>query len=330
MDGDPAMAFTSPDFPIGYKLSAEEHAPLALVEQARRAEEVGFSFAMISDHYHPWVDKQGQAPFVWSVLGGVAHATSRLVVGTGVTCPTLRVHPAIIAQAAATTAAMLPGRFIFGVGTGERLNEHILGQHWPPTNVRRAMLEEAIDLIRQLWSGEMTDFDGEYYTVENARLYTLPDELPPIFVAASGEQSAAAAGRIGDGYLGTAPDRTTIEAFARNEGQGKPRYGEITVCWAPTESEARRTALEVWPIAGLKGPLSSELLTPSQFEAASQMVTEDMVAESVACGPDPQRHLELIRKYLDAGYHHVWVHQIGPDQEGFFRFYERDVLPKLR
>ena len=324
------MAFTNPDFPIGYKISAEEHAPLALVEQARRAEEVGFSFAMISDHFHPWVDKQGEAAFVWSVLGGVAHATSRLVLGTGVTCPMLRIDPTIVAQAVATTAAMLPGRFVFGVGTGERLNEHVLGQHWPPANIRRDMLEEAVEVIRALWSGEQVDHDGDYYTVENARLYTLPDEPPPIFVAASGTKAAELAGEIGDGLIVTEPDRDVAETFAGAGGRGKPRYGEATVCWAVDEARARRTALEYWPISGLQGELTAELATPAHFEQAAKLVTEDAVAEAVVCGPDPERHVAKLREYLDAGYDHVWVHQIGPDQEGFFRFYEREVLPKLR
>ena len=324
------MAFKSPDFPLGYKLSAEEHPPLALVERARRAEEVGFSFALISDHYHPWTNKQGQAPFVWSVLGGVAHATSRLVLGTAVTCPTLRIDPTIIAQAAATTAAMLPGRFVFGVGTGERLNEHVLGQHWPPANVRREMLDEAIEVIRQLWTGEQVDFDGDYYTVENARIYTLPDELPPIFVAASGTKAADLAGEIGDGLVSTGPDPEIAQTFAGSGGQGKPRWAEMTVCWAADEAQARRTAFEYWPISGLKGELTAELATPAHFEQACQLVTEDMVAESVVCGPDPERHLAKIREYFDAGYDHVCVHQVGPDQEGFLGFYEREILPKLR
>jgi coenzyme F420-dependent glucose-6-phosphate dehydrogenase len=315
---------------IGYKLSSEEHAPNDLVRHAKRSEEVGFSFAMVSDHYHPWVERQGQAPFVWSVIGAVAHATERIQLGTGVTCPTMRTHPAIIAQAAATAAAMMPGRFLFGVGSGERLNEHILGQHWPPPDIRLEMLEEALEVIRLLWEGGLQDHDGTYYTVENARLYTLPDEPPPILVAGSGPRAAETAGRIGDGFIGLAPDPKLLEAFDAGGGAGKPRYAELTVCWAESEAEAKRTAREWWPNAGLKGPLASELAIPEHFDAAAQMVTEDELAKEIVCGPDPERHQEGIRKYLDAGYTHVWVHQVGPDQEGFFRFYEREVLPKLR
>ena len=186
---------------VGYALSAEEHTPLALVENARRAEEAGFEFALVSDHFHPWVDEQGHSPFVWSVLGGIALATEKLRIGTGVTCPLIRIHPAILAQAAATAAAMLPGRFFFGVGTGENLNEHVLGDRWPPTFVRREMLREAIEIMRELWRGDLTSHRGPHYTVENARLYTLPDEPIEVMVAAGGPEAAELAGEVGDGLV---------------------------------------------------------------------------------------------------------------------------------
>src|ERR687883_157173 len=189
---------------LGYALSSEEHTPNDLVRYARRAEEVGFAFALISDHYHPWLDQQGQSPFVWSVVGAIAHATQRLRLGTGVTCPTMRIHPAIVAQAAATAAAMMPGRFFLGVGTGENLNEHILGDRWPEADVRREMLEEAVEVIRLLWQGGQRSHHGRHYTVENARVYTLPETPPPIIVAASGPKAAELAGRIGDGFWGVA------------------------------------------------------------------------------------------------------------------------------
>ena len=315
---------------IGYKISSEEHRPNDLVRHARRAEEVGFSFAMISDHYHPWVDRQGQAPFVWNVIGGIAQATTQLQLGTGVTCPTIRIHPAIIAQATATAAAMMPGRFLFGVGSGENLNEHILGQRWPAADVRLEMLEEAIRVIRLLWQGGSVDHRGRYYTVENARLYTLPDEPPPILFAAGGKRAAVAAGRLGDGLIVTEPDAEVIETFDAHGGKGKPRYGELTVCWAADEAAARRTAHEYWAFAALKGELSQELPVPRHFEQAISTLGEDHTAEAIICGPDPERHLAGIKEYADAGYTHVWVHQVGPDQEGFFRFYEREILPKFR
>lgn len=315
---------------IGYAISSEEHTPNDIILHARRAEEVGFTFALISDHYHPWVDRQGHSPFVWSVIGGIANATHRLRLGTGVTCPTIRIHPAIIAQAAATVAAMMPGRSFLGVGTGENLNEHILGDKWPEHEVRAEMLEEAVQVIRLLWQGGMQSHRGRYYTVENARVYTLPSELPPIMVAASGSRAAKLAGRIGDGLINTAPDAEVREQFEAAGGAGKPRYAQVTVCWAPDEAQARRTALEIWPNGGLKGELSQELPLPAHFEQATKLVTEEMIAEEIVCGPDPEQHIAKIQKHIDAGYDHVYIHQVGPDQEGFFHFYEREVLPKMR
>jgi G6PDH family F420-dependent oxidoreductase len=314
---------------IGYALSSEEHAPNDLIKYARQAEEAGFTFALISDHFHPWIDRQGQSPFVWSVIGGIAQVTTKLRLGTGVTCPTIRIHPAIIAQAAATSAAMMPGRFFLGVGTGEALNEHICGDRWPPHDERIEMLEEAIEVIRLLWQGGEQTFRGMYYTVENARIYTLPDQLPPIMVAASGPKAAEGAGRIGDGLISTSPDKEVVEKFEGSGGKGKPRIGQFTVCWAEDEAEARRTAYEWWPNAAIKGELSQELPTPSFFEQAAKMVKEEDVAEVIICGPDAQKHIDKIKEFADAGFEQVYVHQVGPDQEGMIRFYEKEVLPKV-
>jgi len=314
---------------LGYKLCSEEHGPNDLVRFARLAEDHGFEFGLISDHFHPWTDAQGQSPFVWSVIGGIAHATSRLVIGTGVTCPTMRIHPAIIAQAAATSAAMLPGRFFLGVGTGENLNEHVVGARWPAIEIRQAMLEEAVGVIRQLWQGGYQDHHGRFFTVENARLYTLPPAPPPLLVAAAGTRSAALAGRIGDGLIATEPDAKVVERFTAAGGSGKPRYAELTVCWAKDEASARRTAHERWPIVAMTGSLTTELAIPAHFQGAAKMLGEDAVARTAVCGPDPQRHVEAIQEYVKAGFDHVGVHQIGPDQEGFMRFYAREVLPKL-
>jgi G6PDH family F420-dependent oxidoreductase len=313
---------------LGYALSSEEHRPLDLVDNAVRAEEAGFGFALISDHFHPWIDRQGQSPFVWSVLGAIAAETERLVVGTGVTCPILRLHPAIVAQAAATAAARLPGRFFLGVGTGEKLNEHVLGQRWPATHVRRDMLEEAIAVIRLLWEGRLESHRGRHFTVENARIYTLPDEPIDVLVAAGGVEAAELAGRVGDGLIGTAPDEAIIAAFEGAGGTGKPRYAQATVCWAESEKEARRTAHAWWPNAALRGPLGQELPLPSHFEEATAMVTEDDVAQVVVCGPEVDRHLELIDTYEKAGFTHVYVHQVGPDQDGFLDFYSSEILPR--
>ncbi len=315
---------------LGYALSSEEHPPLTLVKNARRAEEAGFTFALVSDHFHPWIDRQGHSPFVWSVLGGMAVETERLRIGTGVTCPTIRIHPALVAQAAATAAAMLPGRFFLGVGTGENLNEHVLGQRWPPAELRREMLEEAVALIRELWLGELTSHRGTHYTVENARLYTLADEPPDIVVAAGGPEAAELAGRIGDGLVSTQPESELVETFEGAGGKHKPRYGQVTVCVADSEASARKTAFQWWPNAALRGTLGEELPLPSHFEEACAMVTEDDVAEVVVCGPDPELHIEAIDRFVDAGYDHVYVHQVGPDQDIFFDLYEREVLPAYK
>jgi coenzyme F420-dependent glucose-6-phosphate dehydrogenase len=314
---------------IGYALSSEEHSPNDLVGFAVLAEEAGFGYALISDHFHPWVDAQGESPFVWGVVGGIARATERLRLGTGVTCPTMRIHPAIVAHAAATSAAMMPGRFFLGVGTGENLNEHILGSHWPAPDERLEMLEEAVEVIRLLWEGGYQTNRGKHYTVENARLYTLPDEPPEIYVAASQPLAAELAGRIGDALVTVAPDKEIAERFDSFGGAGKPKLGQAHVCWAKTEKEARRTAHEIWPNGGLQGALSQELPLPEHFEQAARTVTEDDVAESLVCGPDPERHKEQIREFEAAGYDHVYVHQVGPDQQGFLDFYAREVLPEF-
>jgi G6PDH family F420-dependent oxidoreductase len=313
---------------LGYALSSEEHAPNELVRYARAAEEAGFGFGLISDHFHPWVDEQGHSPFVWSVIGGIAHATDRLRLGTGVTCPLIRTHPAIIAQAAATSAAMMPGRFFLGLGTGENLNEHVVGMGWPAPDERLDMLEEAIEAIKLLWEGGDQTFRGAYYSVENARIYTLPDEPPPIAVAANKPLAAQLAGRDGDAFIGVAPDADVVSAFDEAGGRGKPRYGQVTCCWAEDEGEAKKTAHRVWPNAGIPGELSQELPLPRHFEQAAENVTEDDVAETVVCGPNVDRYAEQIDAYEQAGYDHVYLHQVGPDQEGFLRFAERELLPR--
>ena len=314
---------------LGYKLSSEEFGPADLIRQAMRAEAAGFDFALISDHFHPWTDRQGQSPFVWATLGGIAGATTRLRVGTGVTCPIIRTHPAIVAHAAATVASMMPGRFFLGVGTGENLNEHVTGAKWPQVDVRRAMLEEAVGVIRTLWRGGVRSHRGPHFTVESAELYTRPSAPPPIMVAASGPQAARLAGRIGDGLVTTEPDPKLLRAFRRAGGGRKPSFVELTVCWARSERAARRTAHEIWALSALDGPLFTEIAQPHHFEAALRPITESQVAEVVVCGNDPARHLAAIRRARNAGYDHVCVHQIGPDQEGFMSFYEAEVLPKL-
>ncbi len=314
---------------IGYTLSSEEHSPTDLVEYARRAESAGFDFLSISDHFHPWVSEQGEAPFVWSTLGGVATATEDVDVGVGVSAPIQRFHPAIYAQAAATVAAMFDGReFYAGVGTGENLNEHVLGDRWPEHSVRLEMLEEAVGVIRQLWTGEEVSHHGEHYTVENARLYTLPEEQPPICVSAYGERTARTAADIGDGFWSVGPQET-VEVWADHGGEG-PRFCQLQACVAETEAEAVSTAYRYWPNSALPGELSTELATPALFEQATEMVSEDDIAEgSIITDPDPQAHIDAIKTAVDAGYDHVYVMQIGDDQAALLELYEADVLPSF-
>jgi G6PDH family F420-dependent oxidoreductase len=312
---------------LGYTLSSEEFDAPTLVAQAERAERAGFAFASISDHFHPWIDEQGESPFVWGTLGAISQRTERIELMTGVTCPTKRVHPAIVAQAAATAASLLPGRFSLGVGTGENLNEHITGERWPGVVERQERLEEAIEVIRELWTGKLKSHRGEHFTVENARLYSLPEEPPPLLVAVAGESSVELAAGHGDGLIGTAPVAESVEQFRSEGGEGKPTYGQLHVCWGEDEEKAKKLALKQWPNGAISGSYFLELPLPSHFEEAVAGLDTRDIAESIVCGPDPERHRAAIQEYVDAGYDHVYVHQIGPDQESFFDFYECEVLP---
>jgi G6PDH family F420-dependent oxidoreductase len=312
---------------LGYTLSSEEFDAPTLVAQAERAERAGFAFASISDHFHPWINEQGESPFVWGTLGAISQRTERIELMTGVTCPTSRVHPAIVAQAAATAASLLPGRFSLGVGTGENLNEHITGERWPGVVERQDRLEEAIAVIRELWTGKLKSHRGEHFTVENARLYSLPEEPPPLLVAVAGESSVELAAGHGDGLIGTAPVAESVEQFRSEGGEGKPTYGQLHVCWGEDEEKAKKLALKQWPNGAISGSYFLELPLPSHFEEAAAVLDTRDIAESIVCGPDPERHRAAIQEYVDAGYDHVYVHQIGPDQGSFFDFYEREVLP---
>ncbi len=315
---------------LGYTLSSEEFGPRDLVQHAVLAEGAGFSFASISDHYHPWVDAQGHSPFVWTSLGAVAQATERMELMTGVTCPIIRVHPAIMAQAAATVAALAPGRFLFGVGTGEYLNEHIHGDQWPPISRRQDMLVEAIEIIRSLWEGGYTTWHGEHFTVENARIYTLPDELPPIMIAASGTESAELAGIHGQGLVTTSPNTEVIDTYLKAGGDPSRIIGQVNVCWGADKDAAIQTVLEVWPNAGLGGQLSQELALPAYFEAAAELVTPEVIAEAVPCGPEVQPILDSIAEFVDAGCTHVYVHQVGDNQAEFIEFARTNLIPEIQ
>jgi coenzyme F420-dependent glucose-6-phosphate dehydrogenase len=314
---------------LGIAFSSEDHPPQELVRQAHAAEQAGFGFGLISDHFHPWVDAQGHSPFVWSVIGGIAQVTERFRLGTGVTCPTIRIHPAVVAQAAATCACMLPGRFFLGVGSGENLNEHVLGDRWPLPDERLEMLEEAVEVMRLLWQGGEQTHRGKHYTVDHARIYTLPDQPVPVYVAAAQSNAAELAGRIGDGFVSTSPHKDVVKAFEQAGGKGKEKIGMMHCAYDKDAKKGLKRAREEWPNLALKGPLGQELATPSDFEGAAQMVREEDVAESTPHGADPEPYLEQIRKYADAGFTHVYVHQIGDNQDEFLEFAAQELVPKL-
>lgn len=314
---------------IGYFLSCEQYTPAQLVDQAKRAEAAGFEALWISDHFHPWNDEQGQSAFVWGIIGALSQVTS-LPVTTGVTCPTMRIHPAIIAQAAATAAVQLDGRFVLGVGTGEALNEHILGDPWPSVGVRMEMLEEAVDLIRLMHKGNEISHHGTHYEVQEARIYTLPEQPVPIYVSAFGPQAAELAGRIGDGMCTTMPDADLIKTFRSAGGGDKPVQAGTKVSWDEDAEKGLDAAHRLWPNEVLPGQLAQTLPRPGDFADVGTLVTRDAIAEAMTCGPDPDRHAAQVREFIDAGVDEVFVQQVGPDVEGFFASWQRDVLPQLR
>jgi G6PDH family F420-dependent oxidoreductase len=313
---------------IGYFLSSEEYTPDQLVEQAVLAEEAGFEALAISDHYHPWNDDQGQSSFVWSVIGAITQRTS-LDLTTTVTCPTMRIHPAIIAQAAATTACLAKGAFRLGVGSGEALNEVILGDRWPPAPQRIDRLREAIEVMRKLWTGEVVDHHGDHFTVENARVYTLPDTPVPVGVSGFGPVSTALAAEVGDGFITTMADREVVDSYRR---AAKEPFAQATtkVCVAPTKEEAVSTAHRLWRTSGVPGELAQVLPTPAHFEQAAQLVTPEMTEKAMSCGPDPAPHLEAVKRYVDAGFDEVLVANTGPHYAAMIELFAKDVLPELR
>jgi G6PDH family F420-dependent oxidoreductase len=262
------------------------------------------------------------------VIGALSEATN-LPVTTAVTCPTVRIHPAVIAQAAATAAVQLNGRFGLGVGSGEALNEHILGDAWPETNERLDMLEEAVAVMRRLWEGKTISHRGRHYTVDRARIYTLPDQPPPVFVSGFGPKAIELAARIGDGFATTMPDPDSIRSFREQGGGEKPVQAGTKVCYGSDEAECVRTVHRIWPNESLPGELAQILPTPAHFEQASELVTEEMIAESVPCGPDLERHVQALQEFADAGVDELFVQQIGGGHDAFFDAYKREVLPRF-
>ncbi len=314
---------------IGYKLSAEGFGPQELVRQAVRAEQVGFDFVEMSDHYHPWLESQGHSPFTWTVLGAIAKSTRTIEKATGVTCPTIRYHPAIVAQAAATLALVCDNRFTLGIGAGERLNEHVTGQGFPSVRVRHAMLREALTIIRLLWSGGYRTYAGDYLRLEDARVFDLPEVPPRIAVAASGTASARIAAHFGDGLFAVEPDAALVEHYRDAGGEG-PRYAEVSVSWARDDATALRSALQSsrFMVTGWK--VMSELPNPTNFEAATATVGEEDMRRQFAIGPDPEVHVAAVRRYVDAGFDHIALVNSGPDPDGFLDFFERELNHRLR
>ncbi len=318
---------STPSF--GLTLSSEEHPPAKLIELARAAEEAGFDFVSISDHYHPWVEAQGHSGFAWTVLGAIAASTDEIGVGVGVTCPTIRMHPAVVAHAVATTACLLGDRFTWGVGSGENLNEHILGDRWPPAPVRLEMLREAVKIVRELLTGESVTHYGEYYTVEDARLFDVPETVPPIVVSAFGPMATRLAAEIGDGLWITGTGDDTIGSW-RDAGGSGPVWSQLSLCWDPDRRAAVERARRVWPNTAVPGQLSQDLRTVEHFEQATSTVTAEEIADAVPCGPDLEPVLASARKALDAGVDHLYLHQIGDPADGFIDVCRDELLPELR
>jgi G6PDH family F420-dependent oxidoreductase len=312
----------------GLTLSSEEHPPRKLVDLAVAAEEAGFDFVSISDHYHPWIGEQGHSPFVWSVLGAIAQATEQIEVGVGVTCPTMRTHPAVVAQAAATTACLLDGRLTWGLGTGEALNEHILGDRWPPAEVRLAMLSEAIEIIRLLWAGESVTIRGAHYTVEDARLHDLPDHLPPLVVSAFGQEAVRLAAEKADGMWITGLAEDSVTSYHDAGGDG-PIWTQLSICWDPDYDEAVDRALRLWPNTALPGQLAQDLPTTRHFEQAVELVDREAIERDVPCGPEPKPISESISAASDMGADYVYLHQIGDPADGFIDFWREEIRPEL-
>ncbi|WP_285688574.1 TIGR03557 family F420-dependent LLM class oxidoreductase [Actinoplanes sp. NBRC 103695] len=310
---------------IGYFLSCEEYTPAQLIEQARLAQDAGFQSLWISDHFHPWNDEQGHSPFVWSIIGALSQVVT-IPITTAVTCPIIRIHPAVTAQAAATSAVLHDGRFVLGVGTGEALNEHILGDRWPNARERLEMLEEAVEVMRELWKGEFVTHRGRHYQVDQARIYTLPAEPPKVYISAFGPKAVEVAARIGDGYVSTMPDGDLVRRFRDLGGGDKPVQGGFKGCWAPSEQAGVRTAHRLWANASVPGELSQVLPSPRHFEQASQLVTEDMTKDAVVCGPDPAGHAEQLRAYEKAGFDEVYIANMGPDYGELIDMYRREFL----
>jgi G6PDH family F420-dependent oxidoreductase len=309
----------------------EQSGPRELVRDAVRAEEAGFDFAVISDHYFPWLDSQGHSPNAWATLGAVAYATDRLDLMSYVTCPTMRYHPAVVAQQAATVDVLSGGRFTLGLGSGENLNEHVVGRGWPAGNVRQEMLDEAVQIIRALFDGGYVNFSGQHFRVDSAKLWDLESSGPRIGVAVSGAQSVALAGTHADVMIAVEPDQELAERFDAAGGAGKPRVGQVPICWDPSADKAAERAHEQFRWFGGGWKVNAELPSTAGFAAATQFVRPEDVAKAIPCGPDLDAHVEAVQSFVSAGFTDVAVIQIGGEtQPAFLDWADKELLPALR
>jgi G6PDH family F420-dependent oxidoreductase len=315
----------------GYTMMTEQAGPKGLVAHVVGAEEVGFDFAVSSDHFFPWLDEMGHSPHAWTVLGAAAQATSRIPLMTYVTCPSFRYHPAVVAQKAATLQLLSDGRFTLGLGSGENLNEHVVGGGWPPADVRQEMLVEALHIISDLFDGGYTNVRGDHFDVESAKLWDLPEKRVPIGVAVSGQQSCRIAGELADAMIAVEPTAELGEWFDAAGGAGKPRVGQMPICFDTDRAAAVTRAHRLFRWFGLGWKVNAELPGPPAFDSASQFVREEDVAGSIPCGDDVDAVLEAAKKYADAGFTQLALVQIGGDQQRpFLEWSEKTLLPAWR
>jgi G6PDH family F420-dependent oxidoreductase len=322
---------------FGYTLMTEQNGPRHLVRFATGAEEAGFDFEVMSDHFSPWLSEQGHAPYAWSVLGAVAHATSRIDLMTYVTCPTMRYHPAVVAQKAATVQLLAEGRFTLGLGSGESLNEHVVGDGWPGVETRQEMLAEAVEIIRALHTGDLITYRGDHFDVDSARIWDLPDIPVELAVAVAGDRAIEHFAPLADHLVAVEPDAGLIESWNAVDGarrigpSGAKAIGQIPICWDPDEKTAVTRAREQfrWFAGGWK--VNADLPTPAGFAAASQYVRPEDVAESIPCGPDLDRIVDAVKAFWEAGFTDVALVQVGGDsQDAFLEQAARPLLGKLR
>ena len=316
---------------FGYTMLCEQATPKQLVSDLVRAEEIGFDFSVISDHYSPWIEEQGHSPYAWSVLGAAAQATSRIGLMTFVTCPIMRYHPVIVAQKAATMGLLSDGRFTLGLGAGENLNEHVIGHGWPSADVRHAMLGEAAEVIGELFDGGYVNYAGEHVTADSAKLYDLPEQRVPVGIAASGPRAAGLAARHGGSLICDGPYANAVSAFEAAGGSGKPKYGQAAVCYGQDARESAEFAAGQWAWAAAGWKVRAELPGPAAFTNYSEFIRPEDIAAKVPCGPGLEPYLQAVRGFQDAGFTHLALVQVGGDRQAeFLRFAETELLPELR